>query len=217
VDVRGCFVWAVPFSEACAAQAKPGMSLLETLEMKVNDTLNKAREKTGMIVQDNLTERNNIVTMVTAHPLPTPPPPPPTTAPRTHHPLPLPPPCLELASLLIRAPPLAPLPGVQVLGGSKGNETNLSQIIATVGQQNVMGKRIPFGFVKRTLPHFAKYDYGPESRYCPIVWLPHTCWSNVGGLAWVSLYGTLSNVGRMLATWRCCPWLSLYGTPLLLL
>jgi len=31
-------------------------------------------------------------------------------------------------------------------------------------QQNVMGKRIPFGFVKRTLPHFAKYDYGPESR-----------------------------------------------------
>jgi len=65
-------------------KAKPGMSLLDTLEMKVNETLNRAREKSGIVVQDNLTERNNIVTMV--------------------------------------------------LGGSKGNETNLSQIIATVGQ-----------------------------------------------------------------------------------
>jgi DNA-directed RNA polymerase II subunit RPB1 len=33
-----------------------------------------------------------------------------------------------------------------------------------VGQQNVEGKRIPFGFRKRTLPHFIKDDYGPESR-----------------------------------------------------
>jgi hypothetical protein len=30
----------------------------------VNETLNRAREKSGMVVQDNLTERNNIVTMV---------------------------------------------------------------------------------------------------------------------------------------------------------
>jgi len=28
----------------------------------------------------------------------------------------------------------------------------------------VEGKRIPFGFRKRTLPHFIKDDYGPESR-----------------------------------------------------
>ena len=39
-----------------------------------------------------------------------------------------------------------------------------SQVIACVGQQNVMGKRIPFGFSGRTLPHFAKDDFGSESR-----------------------------------------------------
>lgn len=94
--------------------AKPGLTLLETLELKINETLNKASEQAGEIVKNTLTQRNNIVTMVA--------------------------------------------------GGSKGNETNLSQIIATVGQQNVMGKRIAFGFVKRTLPHFVKYDYGPEAR-----------------------------------------------------
>lgn len=38
------------------------------------------------------------------------------------------------------------------------------QMIACVGQQNVEGKRIPFGFSGRTLPHFTKDDLGPESR-----------------------------------------------------
>lgn len=38
------------------------------------------------------------------------------------------------------------------------------QMIACVGQQNVEGKRIPFGFAGRTLPHFTKDDLGPESR-----------------------------------------------------
>ena len=38
------------------------------------------------------------------------------------------------------------------------------QMIACVGQQNVEGKRIPFGFQRRTLPHFTKDDLGPESR-----------------------------------------------------
>jgi DNA-directed RNA polymerase II subunit RPB1 len=51
-----------------------------------------------------------------------------------------------------------------VNAGSKGSELNISQIIACVGQQNVEGKRIPFGFNRRTLPHFSKDDYGPESR-----------------------------------------------------
>ena len=51
-----------------------------------------------------------------------------------------------------------------VTAGSKGSETNISQIIACVGQQNVNGRRIPFGFRQRTLPHFTKDDYGPESR-----------------------------------------------------
>lgn len=51
-----------------------------------------------------------------------------------------------------------------VTSGSKGSFINISQIIACVGQQNVEGKRIPYGFKRRTLPHFAKDDLGPESR-----------------------------------------------------
>ena len=45
---------------------------------------------------------------------------------------------------------------VMVVAGSKGSDINVSQVIACVGQQNVEGKRIPFGFRKRTLPHFIK-------------------------------------------------------------
>ncbi|KAJ2158302.1 DNA-directed RNA polymerase II core subunit rpo21 [Coemansia sp. RSA 552] len=48
--------------------------------------------------------------------------------------------------------------------GSKGSVINISQMAACVGQQNVEGKRIPFGFRYRTLPHFAKDDYSPESK-----------------------------------------------------
>jgi DNA-directed RNA polymerase II subunit RPB1 len=51
-----------------------------------------------------------------------------------------------------------------VQAGSKGSFLNISQMIACVGQQNVEGKRIPFGFDARTLPHFPKDDLGPESR-----------------------------------------------------
>ncbi|KAG9143347.1 hypothetical protein Leryth_022599 [Lithospermum erythrorhizon] len=51
-----------------------------------------------------------------------------------------------------------------VTAGSKGSFINISQMTACVGQQNVEGKRIPFGFIDRTLPHFTKDDLGPESR-----------------------------------------------------
>ncbi|RYR37877.1 hypothetical protein Ahy_A09g042792 [Arachis hypogaea] len=51
-----------------------------------------------------------------------------------------------------------------VTAGSKGSFINISQMTACLGQQNVEGKRIPFGFIDRTLPHFTKDDYGPESR-----------------------------------------------------
>jgi DNA-directed RNA polymerase II subunit RPB1 len=37
-------------------------------------------------------------------------------------------------------------------------------MIACVGQQNIEGKRIPYGFEDRTLPHFKKYDDGAEAR-----------------------------------------------------
>ncbi|KAJ2376498.1 DNA-directed RNA polymerase II core subunit rpo21, partial [Coemansia sp. RSA 2607] len=49
--------------------------------------------------------------------------------------------------------------------GSKGSIINVSQMTACVGQQNVNGgDRIPFGFKYRTLPHYAKDDYSPESK-----------------------------------------------------
>ena len=49
-----------------------------------------------------------------------------------------------------------------VNAGSKGSFINVSQIIACVGQQNVEAKRIAYGFRERTLPHFTKFDLGPE-------------------------------------------------------
>ena len=48
--------------------------------------------------------------------------------------------------------------------GSKGSSINISQMTALVGQQIVEGRRIPFGFKYRTLPHFTKDDYSPEAR-----------------------------------------------------
>ena len=51
-----------------------------------------------------------------------------------------------------------------VKSGSKGNMLNISQMIAGLGQQNVDGKRIPYGFENRTLPHFCKYDDSPMAR-----------------------------------------------------
>ena len=45
-----------------------------------------------------------------------------------------------------------------------GSFLNISQIIACVGQQNVQGARIKYGFKQRTLPHFSKDDLGMESR-----------------------------------------------------
>ena len=47
---------------------------------------------------------------------------------------------------------------------SKGSTVNVSQMIGCLGQQNVDGRRIPYGFDYRTLPHYSKYDDGPESR-----------------------------------------------------
>ncbi|CAI4310383.1 AMM_1a_G0007560.mRNA.1.CDS.1 [Saccharomyces cerevisiae] len=51
-----------------------------------------------------------------------------------------------------------------VMAGSKGSFINIAQMSACVGQQSVEGKRIAFGFVDRTLPHFSKDDYSPESK-----------------------------------------------------
>lgn len=95
-------------------ETQPGKSLLESFENRVNQSLNQAREASGRIAAENLTDKNNIIAMVNA--------------------------------------------------GSKGSTINISQIMACVGQQNVEGKRIPFGFRDRCLPHFTKHDYGPDAR-----------------------------------------------------
>jgi DNA-directed RNA polymerase II subunit RPB1 len=51
-----------------------------------------------------------------------------------------------------------------VNSGSKGKITNIGQMVACLGQQNVDGKRIPNGFNDRTLPHYYKYDDSSEAR-----------------------------------------------------
>jgi DNA-directed RNA polymerase II subunit RPB1 len=51
-----------------------------------------------------------------------------------------------------------------VTSGSKGNELNISQMISCLGQQNVDGKRIPYGYTNRTLPHFKQFDDSPKAR-----------------------------------------------------
>jgi DNA-directed RNA polymerase beta' subunit len=48
--------------------------------------------------------------------------------------------------------------------GSKGTEINIQQMTSCLGQQNVDGKRIPYGFEHRTLPHYTKFDDGPAAR-----------------------------------------------------
>jgi len=53
---------------------------------------------------------------------------------------------------------------IMVNAGSKGSELNISQMISCLGQQTVDGKRIPYGFESRTLPHYTKYDDSPAAR-----------------------------------------------------
>jgi DNA-directed RNA polymerase beta' subunit len=53
---------------------------------------------------------------------------------------------------------------VMLNAGSKGTEINIQQMTACLGQQNVDGKRIPYGFEHRTLPHYTKYDDSPVAR-----------------------------------------------------
>ena len=51
-----------------------------------------------------------------------------------------------------------------VNAGSKGSDLNISFMISCLGQQNVQGKRIPYGFDNRTLPHYNKFDDSPRAR-----------------------------------------------------
>jgi len=51
-----------------------------------------------------------------------------------------------------------------VESGSKGSLVNISQMMSCLGQTNVDGKRIAYGFEDRTLPHFKKFDDSPGAR-----------------------------------------------------
>ena len=51
-----------------------------------------------------------------------------------------------------------------VNSGSKGTLLNISHMISCLGQVNVDGKRVPYGFDSRTLPHFSKFDDSPGAR-----------------------------------------------------
>jgi len=51
-----------------------------------------------------------------------------------------------------------------VRSGSKGETVNVAQMMACLGQTAIEGKRIPYGFTDRTLPHYKKYDDSAESR-----------------------------------------------------
>lgn len=53
---------------------------------------------------------------------------------------------------------------IMVAAGSKGKPLNIAQMICCLGQQNVDGQRIPYGFESRTLPHFSKFDDSPGAR-----------------------------------------------------
>ena len=53
---------------------------------------------------------------------------------------------------------------IMVNAGSKGSDINISQMISCLGQQTVDGKRIPYGFENRTLPHYTKFDDSPTAR-----------------------------------------------------
>eukprot|EP00505_MAST-04D_sp_SCG-Rhode-Island_P002693 Stramenopile-MAST_4_protein_2693 len=48
--------------------------------------------------------------------------------------------------------------------GSKGSTSNICQMVAAVGQQQVNGARAADGFLSRCLPHFEQNDLRPEAK-----------------------------------------------------
>ena len=53
---------------------------------------------------------------------------------------------------------------IMIRSGSKGDKNNPGQMIGCLGQQNQDGRRIPYGFTERTLPHYKMYDDSAEAR-----------------------------------------------------
>lgn len=57
-----------------------------------------------------------------------------------------------------------------VTSGAKGGKLNIRQMTGFLGQQNIEGQRVPEGFENRTLPHFTRFDDGPDARG----WVQHS-------------------------------------------
>lgn len=51
-----------------------------------------------------------------------------------------------------------------IISGSKGDPTNVAQIIGCIGQQELEGKRAPLNMEKRVLPYFCKDDDSADAR-----------------------------------------------------
>ncbi len=48
--------------------------------------------------------------------------------------------------------------------GARGSSLNIGQMMGSVGQQSIRGKRITRGYLNRTLPHFKENDPNPAAR-----------------------------------------------------
>ncbi len=53
---------------------------------------------------------------------------------------------------------------IMTRSGARGSSLNIGQMMGSVGQQSIRGKRIMRGYLNRTLPHFKKNDPNPEAR-----------------------------------------------------
>jgi DNA-directed RNA polymerase II subunit RPB1 len=72
----------------------------------------------------------------------------------------------EVVESLKKAAPGEPANRIvqMVDSGSKGGDQNITQMVGTLAQQLIEGKRVQYTLQDRTLPHFARYDDGVESR-----------------------------------------------------
>ncbi len=53
---------------------------------------------------------------------------------------------------------------IMTRSGARGSSLNIGQMMGSVGQQSIRGKRIMRGYENRTLPHFKENDSTPEAR-----------------------------------------------------
>ena len=130
----------------------PGRTIVETFEQQVNEVLNKATNSAGKSVKNQLKYSNNVNAMVSAG----------SKGSSINI-------CQIIACVRKQTRPHMHTSHTTALRCLLTPDWLLCCRLAfcvcmQVGQQNVSGKRIPFGFKNRSLPHFARDDVGAESR-----------------------------------------------------